>query len=417
MAGEIWRDRKFCHEVFPQGEVLARLADVIVAELLAYEEREGLRKRRRKHDAEAAMRSAVHTIVANLAHMVLFPPSASGVGLILPLGHRRGPQAGPSHDGFGEALPALLESLQALGVLTLAKPEQYRQATTVAPTIGFHFKLAEAGVEVTDIGRKINPERLVLLSRRRGEGRTFFPVPATPETWRHQANMARINTRLAGADVAYVGNEPVDVGNRLLVRRFNLPEGIEEPCLDFGGRLCGGFWQNMPKHQRRHIRIDGEEAVELDYGQVFPRLAYGLAGAVPPQGTDLYAIPGLEGNRDGVKRGFNALLWGTKRWNPEIADALPREWTAKALRRALAAAHPAIAGLLQSGPLTGYRLLHRESSVMLTVLLACMAAGIIALPIHDAVLVPASTAHAVAEIMEQSALAVAGVSVPVSFKP
>jgi hypothetical protein len=334
----------------------------------------------------------------------------------LTVAHPRGRQAEQPREGFGKGLPALLEGLHALGVATLHKPEQYRMATTVAPALGFRIRLLEEDVAPDDIGREVDPDRMLRLSQRVGEQRTYFAVPDTAEASQHRQDMALINTHLAGARIAYLGNDPVDVGDRLLVRRFNLPLGIDRPCLDFGGRLCGGFWQNMKRERRSHIRIAGEEVVELDYGQIFLRLAYGQVGALPPEGIDLYAIPGLGEHRDGVKQGVNALLWDAKRWNRKIVAALPPGWTATKLRRALADHHPPIADLFQSGRVTGYRLLRRESAVMVAVLLACVDADIVALPIHDAVLVPASVARAVASIMEQSALTVAGVPIPVNLK-
>lgn len=394
-----------------------RLAETVVADLLAYEAREGKRRRRRKPDADTAMRRAIYVIVANLAHVVLF---LSGEGdetaLILPVAHPRGQQAERPREGFGKGLPALLEGLHALGLIILHKPEQYRLATTIAPATGFRLRLLEGDVSPNDIGREMDPNRLLRLSQRVGGQRTYFAIPDTAEASQHGQDMARLNMHLAGARIAYLGNDPVDVGDRLMVRRFNLPLGIDRACLDYGGRLCGGFWQNMKRENRAHIRIDGEDVVELDYGQMFLRLAYGSVGARPPEGIDLYAIPGLGEHRDGVKQGVNALLWDAKRWGPEIVASLPPGWPASKLRSVLADHHPSIAHLFQSGRMTGYRLLHRESAVMVAVLLACMAVGVVALPIHDAVLVPVSAADAVAGIMQQSALTVAGVAIPVHLK-
>ena len=388
----------------------------MIADLLAYEERHGLRTRKRKAGDDAAMRGAVRVIVANLAHMVLFAPERGGTGLILPAAHARGRPAEKPYAGFGEALPGLLESLHALGVLLLTKPKISRLATTVAPTAAMRARVLAEGITGTDIGREIVAERLVRLSRREGERRTYFPVPNTAEAHQHQADMSRINHALAGASLAYLGNDPVDVGDRLLVRRFSHPREVDLPCLDYGGRLCGGWWQNMPRRHRAYIRIDGEPVAELDYGQMVPRLAYGMADEALPEDVDLYDLPGLGERRDGVKQGVNALLWGARRWSPNIASALPRECTASALRNTLLLRRPGLAQALHMGRLGGYRLMHRESAVMVAVLLACIAVGITALPIHDAVLVPVSAADTVARIMSDAAIAVAGVPIPVTMK-
>ena len=45
-----------------------------------------------------------------------------------------------------------------------------------------------------------------------------------------------------------------------------------------GGRFYGGFWQHIPRQYRRHIRIDGEPTVEVDYSSHHPVLLYARKG-------------------------------------------------------------------------------------------------------------------------------------------
>ncbi len=368
------------------------------------------------------MLNAISVIVANLAHLILYPPAeGEAVSLILPTGHGRAAAVEKREPGFGEPLPALLAGLAEVGVLSVRRPTEHRHATTIAPTAAFRLRLVAFGVSGGDIGRRIDPQRLLRLSQRlkdwRTEERIFFPVPDTPETAQLREQMRLINEGLASARLAYLGNDPVDVGDRLLVRRFNLPTSVETPCVFYGGRLWGGFWQNMGREKRQHIRINGEPAVELDYGQMFPRLAYGLVSERPEPGFDLYAIPGLEGHRDGVKQGVNALIWGVRRnWPSEIAKELPQGWTVNALRSAFLARHPKLSPLFDQGDLLGYRLLFLESAITVAVLIACLACDIAALPIHDAVLVPTSAAVTVSEIMTDTALRLAGSPIPVTMK-
>ena len=86
----------------------------------------------------------------------------------------------------------------------------------------------------------------------------------------------------------------------------------QDQRFDQSGRLYGGFWQNLKTARRRHIRINGEPVTALDYGSMFTRLAYAELGATPPAG-DLYAIPGLEAYRSGVKRAMNCFP--LRRWH------------------------------------------------------------------------------------------------------
>lgn len=109
----------------------------------------------------------------------------------------------------------------------------------------------------------------------------------TDQTNKFRREMQDINRHLAAARIDYTGPEAVDINRRQLTRSFTRTR------FDSGGRLFGGFWLNMRKADRLlHIKINGEDVVELDYGQVMPRLVYATVGRVPRM-SDLYAIPGL----------------------------------------------------------------------------------------------------------------------------
>lgn len=228
----------------------------------------------------------------------------------------------------------------------------------------------------------------------------------------------QINGYLGEADIAFVGNERVDTADRYMARYFNRPNGsTAKDDLKLGGRLFGGFWQPMSKIMRRHIRIDGEPVVEIDYGQVLPRLAYAAKGKCASEDEDLYHMPEIDPDgryRPGIKKAVSAMFYGTKRFSAEIVSMLPEGLHLSKFRTAVARRHPTLASLIQPGSLLGYALLHRESSMMVAILLACMAQGITALPIHDAVIVPKSAQATVSGIMRQVAIDVTGVSIPVT---
>ena len=126
---------------------------------------------------------------------------------------------------------------------------------------------------------------------------------------RFRKELRAINEWLDRADITFdtaVTKKRVNVRARQLRRQFTLGR------FDRGGRLFGGFWENLPKSVRRKgIRIDGEAVVGLDYSGLNPRLAYYVAEADPPPG-DAYTLPGLEKSRDGVKKVFNAMLSSTR---------------------------------------------------------------------------------------------------------
>jgi hypothetical protein len=210
---------------------------------------------------------------------------------------------------------------------------------------------------------------------------------------------------------------------------------------DRGGRLFGdGFWLTLASSRRGNIRIDGELVSDLDFSSMFARLAYAQLGVEAPSG-DLYAIPGLEGYRTGVKLAFNVLLFDgkgqRKKW-PEVmgiglgddADAkrdpnsraaqcdglLPAGWEdPKRLRDAILEGHPALKKAFGRG--LGYGLMFTESRVLLAVLLELIKRGIVALPMHDGLLCAQSRKEEVAEVMRETATEITGAVLPVEEKP
>ena len=110
--------------------------------------------------------------------------------------------------------------------------------------------------------------------------------------------MQRINARLASLDLGFDPDHPrapkVDVGERALRRIFN------NGRFDHGGRLWGGFWQELSKRDRAAaLALEGLRAVTLDYRQMGPRLLYARTRELPP--ADCYAVPGFERYRSGVE--------------------------------------------------------------------------------------------------------------------
>lgn len=411
---DVTRDQKFRFDLYPGGAALVALAGDIRNELLAYETHNQLRQRKRKPADQAAFENAVGGIVANLAHFTAFPPEAGEI--ILPMGHPRAGLVEASVSGFGKALPAIVSAMEGIGVLRKTEPEIARFATTIAPTQAFHDGVLARHIGGDDFEWRCIGDTL-RLSHRDAKGRkTRLRIPRSAEASALRQEVEAINDWLAGADITYVGNLPLDVRNRRLVRCFNQPPHIGTPSLHYGGRLFGGFWQRHGWEVRRHIRIGAEPVVEVDYGQMLPRLAYAEVGCEPPAG-DLYAIAGLEDCRATVKKAFNALLFkvGTmRRWPQEILDGLPEGWTGADLRRAILVRHPGLSGLVGTG--IGYSLFHHESTIMRAVLMRCMASGIVVLPVHDAVVCPASAAHVVSTIMREEALRHSGGHIPVSIK-
>lgn len=183
------------------------------------------------------------------------------------------------------------------------------------------------------------------------------------------------------------------------------------------GRLWGGFWQTTKADKRHLITIGGEDIVDLDYVSMFAMLAYLKATGHLPSG-DPYAIPGLEGHRDGAKLALISLLsrmGGMERLAPKLKALLPDDWTAWMLEGAMTDHHRPIALLFGSD--IGVELMNTESRILMAVLLELAGKGIPALPMHDGINVRVSDRDAAMDTMRTVSGQMLGVALPLKDKP
>jgi hypothetical protein len=247
-------------------------------------------------------------------------------------------------------------------------------------------RIERFGITRADIGPAPEEEVLVLRAPKRhsntiAEYQEYEDDEATL-TLRQQ--MTDINAWLSTADITC--NLPqVDPAHRRLRRIFNNSDFAQ------GGRLYGGFWQAMSSDDRQeHILIEDDWCVELDYGQMSLAILYGLTGTKPPEG-DLYDLS-AEGiptdYRKGVKKVIQALINSSKvptKMPKGVRKLIPSRYNIKDILEAVARKHPAIYPQMTSG--IGMQLFRKESDILVEVLEALRSEGIIALPVHDAVIV------------------------------
>lgn len=143
----------------------------------------------------------------------------------------------------------------------------------------------------------------------------------------------------------------------------------------------------MSRKLRHKIKIDGQETVTLDHGQIVPRILYGLAGCTP-HFDDAYTIPGLEQHRAGIKIVFNAMLHVARplvRFPKESKDLFPEGSKIADITHQIISFHSPIGAAFQSGRGMYYSKL--ESEILIGVLEKLIRLNIPALPIHDAVMI------------------------------
>ena len=237
-----------------------------------------------------------------------------------------------------------------------------------------------------DMGQAPEDEVLILRAPKRHSNSIAayqeYDDDKTTLSLRQQMN--DINAWLDTADIS-CSHSQVDPTQRRLRRIFNNSDFAQ------GGRLYGGFWQAMSSDERQeHILIEGDCCVELDYGQMSLAILYGLTGTKPPEG-DLYDLS-AEGiptdYRKGIKTVIQALINSSKvptKMPKGVRKLIPSRYSINDILEAVARKHPAIYPQMTSG--IGMQLFRKESDILVDVLLTLKTQGIVALPIHDAVVV------------------------------
>lgn len=268
-------------------------------------------------------------------------------------------------------------------------------------------------VTLNDIGRRPFKELVVLKAPKqdhRDEGQ-YLDYEETNLTSSLRSQIVEINEWLDQADIEI--DDP-ELALRTQVSDRSLRRVFTRGSFETGGRLFGGFWQKMKKDDRYTILIDQEETVGLDFGQISVRLAYSLSQAQPPEG-DLYQLGDYHPvYRPGIKKLLNSLLSSEKplKRKPQgTKDLLPPR-PIETLIADISARHPALVPLFSTA--ICHKLQSIESSIMVGILLRLKQEGIVGLPIHDGLVVSCSFEDKTREIMEEVALELTGVNIPVS---
>ena len=381
------------------------------------------RKRALRAKDQQTLHKVLIPLLANLMHHHL----SGGVGQGIPVPRSKRDEALGGKASryrpfvFPRSFPKRLDTLCALGFAeqTIGGDFSWDIKKNKRTTVRAGAKLIELikqhQVTLEDFKVVGATEEIIILKQpKRGhfdEGQRI-DYKDTPKTRRYRDELRAINEWLATADIQFDADtyaQPVDVWKRRLYRSFTMGR------FDSGGRHFGGFWENLPKDVRlRGLSIEGEYVVGLDYSQLNPRLAYALAKAKPSSG-DAYTLPGLEDNRDGVKKVFNAMLFDDdlrSRFPKGARQLFPRRVKISDVTGAIFERHPKLKGVLSASAI-GHSLQFMESEIMMGVLRRCQKKRIVALPVFDCAVVKASAAATIKGIMQREFKAVAGLNIEV----
>jgi hypothetical protein len=396
--------------------------DALVSRAVEDSERGAARSRirkRRDKDREA-FHSQARMLVANAAYALALGLEPPTIGISLARPSRRRSR----YDGQGlRQINAVLAAI-APRLVTITRSRRKGIASVLMPgddLAGCVAGLADFGLSSFRLagGETIvvhRVERDYVSDTRRAMNVEYDD---TPETLRFRAELERINAAIDAADLSFAGDVQVDAGQRRLRRIFNTLD--DKPRFDLNGRLSGGWWENLERGQRYGIRIDGQPVADLDFSAMFLRLAYARAGLEPPAG-DLYAgiLSGPEEGlyRDGVKQVVNAMLSRSTRLQrlPKGSkELLPKGCTGRSIREAILSRHGAIRDQFEVG--AGANLMLAESNILVAVLLRLIGLHIVALPMHDGLMVRPDDAAMALEVMREVSREQTGFEFPAIVKP
>jgi len=400
-------DRPFNPHRSPQSTSAREAVATVTRQMEAYETVRGLRQRARKESDQASFEQTMTTLVSDLCfHYCLAPEVKVSISLSK---QKIGRKSRYTPKVMGKTLPTLLKHMSAPEMAFVEMEKGHRlkgKQTTLWAGKRLIAIIKQHGLTWRDFSESdTSTTEVIVLRDSHGEWRKgkMLEYTDTPRTLKYRREMERINAYLAAADITFDTTScvprkgPVSPQDRSLRRIFNNGSFTQ------GGRLYGGFWQEGLKKEERTkgIRIGGERTISLDYSQVCPRILYGMAEAPIPS-EDIYTIPKLQGHRDGVKKVLNALLHAKKplvRAPRDTRPLLSRRMKVAEVVKLIEQAHPALAPYFGTG--IGMELMFRESQILVEVLLTLIDHGVVALPVHDAVVVREADEAITRRVMEE----------------
>lgn len=322
------------------------------------------------------------------------------------------------------------DGLQSLGLVEVRNGFHSRDRarastlTRMRPTDRFKAVLREAGIRPERLPRA--PQDLVRINE------PITPLEVEPaDVTASRAVLETVNAVNGSAAISLPDDAWVRIGNRYRNGNENDRARAGNECAKSlfrifkhdwsrGGRLYGAFWINLPKEERRHLTINGNPTVELDYRSLHPAILYARAGV--PLDVDPYLVPGYDHvPREQGKRTFNRLLNSESRrhirWNaPDQAHfSSRREFRAyvQALNAHLAPISTLFVTARGTDRLTGIRLQREDSDLAIGVIQTISGMGFPVLPIHDSFIVERDNESILRNIMLDEFTRIYGVCIQI----
>jgi hypothetical protein len=224
------------------------------------------------------------------------------------------------------------------------------------------------------------PEEEVLILRDKDNRQKDYPETRFTSEMRNDLSIynaflrqSEINTE--AVDLRYQA-DPTAITAKMMFKGDSIEEGK-------GGRIYGGFWENMRKQDRLKLMLQYGPVVELDYVAIHPTIAYAFKGI--PLTEDPYLIEGCE--RNDVKKTFLVLFNCKDR--KHALDTIRSSFHikgAEALLSAIEQKHEPIKNSFYN-PGFGMTLQNTDAWLAMRILKRMTEQGIACLPIHDSFIV------------------------------
>ncbi|MCG2628298.1 hypothetical protein L6654_16830 [Bradyrhizobium sp. WYCCWR 13023] len=240
----------------------------------------------------------------------------------------------------------------------------------------------------------------------------------TPLTLRIRGQLEERNEALAELRIDLPGIERrghhVVIGGSFVlpIPRNPLRRIFSRSSWQLHGRAYSWF-QSIPNTVRLSMTVNSEPVVECDYSSLHATILYNQVG-IPFDG-DAYSIDGF--NRDEIKLGFNIAInaKNERAAVAALADHLRSDRSRSAdVIAAIKRRHKPVERYFCSD--AGVRLMRIDSELILTALKAVNDAGDPALPVHDALVVPARCAGRAQAAMSDSFERIVGRVNPCNIK-
>lgn len=277
-------------------------------------------------------------------------------------------------------VPPAVDALAARGLIKHEKAPPGRRGWQS------RFRACDGALTTAPLDAEYDPGELIRL-KRKGE---LVDYRDTAQTNQWRRNLGAINETLGSIQIGMVGTRAdarvIRFGDHAVYPAMDKLHRVFNNDWNLGGRLYGGWWQQVPKRFRSDITIDAEPTVEEDHPQLHPRLIYRLAGGKPD--GDAYDLPGRD--RSLCKVAFNVMVNAKPRTSAlkAVAQRIGGKGALKKatdIVEALEARHASIADFFHSG--IGLRLQNVDADMAERTVLRLRKQGIPSLPIHDSFIV------------------------------